>query len=307
MKFELDRLTDYSEAALILELRRVAELTDREKLTVGGFSKRSKVGVTTLRRRFGSWRGALEAAGLSHLFNPAPPATKSRVLARSLSTEQVLAEIRRVAQLLGRTELTSQDLREHALIGVDAIRRRFGSLKGAIRNAGLQESAHGRRYTDEECFENLLRVWTHYGRPPRHREMKLQPSIVGPKAYMVRWGTWSRALQAFIVSVDGDFEKPPQLASTIAALQPLTNGSRSQGDEQRIPLSLRYKVLVRDEFKCRLCGDSPAVNPGCRLHVDHLYPWSKGGKTVAENLRSLCQQCNLGKGSSLIENQCIRS
>jgi len=53
-----------------------------------------------------------------------------------------------------------------------------------------------RGYTDEECFENILTVWTHYGRPPMYKEMRLPPSRVGPKAYL-RWGTWLKALEAF--------------------------------------------------------------------------------------------------------------
>jgi 5-methylcytosine-specific restriction endonuclease McrA len=33
--------------------------------------------------------------------------------------------------------------------------------------------------------------------------------------------------------------------------------------------------------------------------VDHIVPWSKGGETILENLRTLCSKCNLGKGNVL--------
>jgi 5-methylcytosine-specific restriction endonuclease McrA len=56
-------------------------------------------------------------------------------------------------------------------------------------------------------------------------------------------------------------------------------------------------VLRRDGFKCVLCGRSPATEVGCRLQVDHLEPFSKGGKTTIENLRTLCERCNLGKSA----------
>jgi 5-methylcytosine-specific restriction endonuclease McrA len=36
--------------------------------------------------------------------------------------------------------------------------------------------------------------------------------------------------------------------------------------------------------------------PGITLHVDHLIAFSKGGVTVLDNLQTLCDSCNLGKG-----------
>lgn len=303
MKFALDRLPEYTDESLLAELRRVASSVGDGKLTISEFSKCSRVGVTTLRRRFGSWPRALEAAGLAHLCNPVQPATKSRVLSRYLSKDEILDEIRRVAGVVGRAEITAEDLREHAHIGVDAIRNRFGSLKRALRAAGFLETAHGRRYTDEECFENLLQVWTYRGRPPRYHEMKVQPSVVGPKAYIVRWGTWNRALHAFVERVGSESEEPPRPTLTQPASRAAEKTLREEEDDQRIRLGLRYKVLLRDHFKCRLCGNSPATDPTCRLHVDHIHPWSKEGKTIAQNLRTLCDQCNLGKSDSLAEGQ----
>ena len=59
--------------------------------------------------------------------------------------------------------------------------------------------------------------------------------------------------------------------------------------------SLRYEILRRDGFKCSLCGATAA--DGTKLHVDHIKPISKGGKTERSNLRTLCERCNLGKGA----------
>ena len=58
--------------------------------------------------------------------------------------------------------------------------------------------------------------------------------------------------------------------------------------------SLRYEVMRRDGFRCILCGRS-AKEDHVQLHVDHIQPVSKGGKTELSNLRTLCQDCNLGK------------
>ena len=57
--------------------------------------------------------------------------------------------------------------------------------------------------------------------------------------------------------------------------------------------SLRYDIMKRDGFRCTICG--AAASDGVKLHVDHIIPISKGGKTIPSNLRTLCERCNLGK------------
>lgn len=69
--------------------------------------------------------------------------------------------------------------------------------------------------------------------------------------------------------------------------------------EQRRKMSdkLRYEVMCRDGFRCQLCGVTQA--DGYKLHVDHIIPVSKGGKTEMSNLRTLCERCNMGKGDRI--------
>jgi 5-methylcytosine-specific restriction endonuclease McrA len=57
--------------------------------------------------------------------------------------------------------------------------------------------------------------------------------------------------------------------------------------------SLRYDILRRDEYRCCICG--VCASEGAKLHVDHIMPIAKGGKTVPDNLQTLCDRCNLGK------------
>ena len=64
-------------------------------------------------------------------------------------------------------------------------------------------------------------------------------------------------------------------------------------------LRLRFGVMKRDNFCCRACGASPALQPGLTLHVDHVKAWSVGGETVEENLQTLCEACNQGKSNVL--------
>lgn len=58
--------------------------------------------------------------------------------------------------------------------------------------------------------------------------------------------------------------------------------------------SVRFSILMRDEFTCRYCGRSA---PDVVLHVDHIIPRAKGGTNARENLVTACRECNLGKGA----------
>jgi len=66
-------------------------------------------------------------------------------------------------------------------------------------------------------------------------------------------------------------------------------------EREKLTAGLRYDILKRDNYKCQICGRTQA--DGVKLHVDHIIPIAKGGKTVPENLQTLCQDCNLGKGT----------
>lgn len=80
-----------------------------------------------------------------------------------------------------------------------------------MREFGFNTPLRSRKYTDDERFENLLKVWTFYGRQPNYSEMKKEPSAVGPKAYVIRWGSWKNALIAFLekitTNVSNDYTK----------------------------------------------------------------------------------------------------
>lgn len=58
---------------------------------------------------------------------------------------------------------------------------------------------------------------------------------------------------------------------------------------------LRNKVKERDNYTCQICGKYMPDEVG--LHIDHIIPISKGGKTVEQNLQVLCDKCNLRKSN----------
>jgi 5-methylcytosine-specific restriction endonuclease McrA len=66
-----------------------------------------------------------------------------------------------------------------------------------------------------------------------------------------------------------------------------------------LPAQLRFRILARAGFRCRCCGRSGST-PGVVLHVDHVVPLAAGGTSSEGNLRTACEECNLGKGTRAV-------
>jgi hypothetical protein len=305
-RFELDRLTDFSDASLLAEIRRVAAEIGSDVITEAAFDKRAKVSSSTVRRRFGGWEAALEAAGLRDRYGgPSLTAKLKRQDGRRMSDEDLVNELRRVGDRLGVEELTQADFNSHSSISSKTIITRLGSWHLALQRVGLRLSIRGRRHSEEEYFENLLTVWTHYGRQPKYREMDSWPSTIPAGAYEAKWGGWTKALVAFVDRANRDVDPlGSQSAPSVEVASPaLVSEAEGPGtaEKRKIPLGVRYDVLKRDRFRCVLCGRSPATHVGVELHVDHIWPDSKEGPATHDNLRTTCADCNIGKGNKIEE------
>lgn len=73
-----------------------------------------------------------------------------------------------------------------------------------------------------------------------------------------------------------------------------------------IPLDMKVEILLRDGFKCQICGKfltscrdaERFVKLGSGLfHIDHIVPVANGGRATMENLRLTCPTCNLDRKS----------
>lgn len=62
------------------------------------------------------------------------------------------------------------------------------------------------------------------------------------------------------------------------------------------------RLLINSPLKCANleCSKAP---PEVKLHIDHVFPASKGGGSKFENLRFLCQNCNLSKSDKLVRSK----
>lgn len=211
-----------------------------------------------------------------------------RVSGAPVSNDEILSDLRRAAESAGTTIMTQKLYSEFGHYHPSTALRRFGTWNTAVLAAGLQ-IANEISYTDDRLFENIMLLWQHFGRQPRRAELAKPPSVISQSAYLRRFRSWTDALTQFIDYANAQDTRPPGPGE-------IPKGHKKGRDPS---LRLRFRVMKRDNFLCQVCGASPALKPGLTLHVDHIVAWSLGGETVDENLRTLCEPCNLGKSNVL--------
>ena len=71
------------------------------------------------------------------------------------------------------------------------------------------------------------------------------------------------------------------------------------GDERHLSIrkftpKMKRAAYERQSGVCAACGKKFEID---QMHADHITPWSKGGRTVAENCKMLCADCNRRKSN----------
>jgi len=122
-KFELARAKNapVTDEKLIADLKRVAEISQTNKVTQQIYSKHGKYDVTNLGRRFGTWNKALEAAGLS-------------ISNQQYADEQLFENILVLWQHYGRQPRRSELATPPSAISQSAYNRRFSSWTQALES-----------------------------------------------------------------------------------------------------------------------------------------------------------------------------
>lgn len=290
MKFELEpENRGAPDAVLLDDLRTVAYQLAARYVSREQCDKLGRFHHKTLAKRFGSWNRALEKSGLE-VRKP-----------QMLSKEEVLADIKRVAEISGSASLTTEQYEQLGRYSVPPVQRLFGEWRHALAAAGLQtSSSYKKPLSQPELFENLERVWRALGRQPRQADLRDPISSLGHDIYCRRFGSWRKALEAFVeymtqpqVRLDetAKSDDPAPETERVTTNDAEASGSRTAG------WRLRFLVMRRDRFSCIHCGASPSSEPGTVLVIEHVVPWSKGGLTVFDNLQTLCEPCNGGKSN----------
>ncbi|MGF1449241.1 MAG: homing endonuclease associated repeat-containing protein [Opitutales bacterium] len=206
---------------------------------------------------------------------------------RDVPDTDLLADLARVAADLNNDRVTIDEYNERGTYHATTLTRRFGSWFTALEKAGLKRTRN-LNIPEEELFQNLVDVWQALGRQPKYNDLTSQLSNYCSGTYEKRFGTWRKALEAFVDWADG--------GATPVASEP-ANKKKTQRTKRNVNHRLRFLVMRRDNFKCVITGRSPATDPSVNLEVDHIVPWDKGGETVMENLQTLAREINAGKSN----------
>lgn len=218
---------------------------------------------------------------------------------RGVNDSELIADLKETASKLKKKSVTRDEQDEKGRFHSTTFIRRFGSWFGALEKAGLENTRTPMNLPEEALFQNLEEIWVKLGRQPKYAEVQKPFSKYSVGTYENRFGTWRKALEKFVAYVNnnentGPFEEANEFTS---------KENTSHKTKRGINWRLRFIVMRRDNFKCAICGRSPATDPSIILHVDHVKAWANGGETVLENLQTLCSKCNIGKSDLSQDHQ----
>ena len=136
---------------------------------------------------FGSWKNALEAAGL---------AAEEVYRYRSWDEDSILEEIRKL-KALG-ADLSSKVMDEMANPLIATARRRFGNWGNAVEKAGIDytEIRRRRRWTKEEIVDGILELKEKGVMLRSGAVRKEAPALFAAACKPRFFGSWSQALKA---------------------------------------------------------------------------------------------------------------
>ena len=211
----------------------------------------------------------------------------------SVSNEELLSDLKRVFEICNSGSLTMKQYSSNGKYDCSTFLRRFETWNKALDKANIPLAQQF--WTEYDLFENLENVWEKKGSQPRRRDMDNKYlSHISSGAYLRKFGRWSDALKAFVNFINAKESIDPYREMQQERIE--SNGHQTKRD---VSLRLRFKVFQRDNFKCCICGASPATDSSVQLHVDHIIPWSRGGETIIDNLQTLCSRCNSGKSNMI--------
>jgi len=290
---------------LFEEIERVWQAKGRRP-TYAEFRKASRFGISVYESHFGGWRKAVEAFSKS---KGVPVQGKAGTWA---TKEVLLDELRAIRRKRPGDLLTYEFYKTNGgTYSRGAFSNHFGNWPNAVKAVG-NISGRQARYSTDELFDEMQRLWEQLGRQPNYDDMQ-KAGKISPQSYHKRFGSWTKAIHAFCEDRNSDsaLAAPPlEHLNSIKVSSARDNNNSpvtipsADADPvvvvhktgRSVPPRLRWRVFARDDFTCKKCGRSPRKH-GVALQADHVTAWTNGGETVLENLQTLCEDCNRGKSN----------
>jgi len=230
----------------------------------------------------------------------------NRYQINKIPKSKVIEELKRVVELYDYRRFTRHEFDKVAKIckGTTVLNV-FGTWQQALEAIGrtLEKRQIDRSIISTKVlFEEMERIWRLIGHRPSKNEWDISKPQYSYTTYKTRFKGWTNACLKFIESKMGYGILESDNDITTESQNEKLDGKTPKHvlkDLRTIPLKIRLQVLERDKFRCVFCGKSPATDIGVKLHIDHIIPFSKGGKTTLDNLQTLCYECNLGKGNAI--------
>lgn len=298
-------LENVTEADLFKEIDRIWKAKGRRP-SYSEFNKTSQLGIRVYETRYGSWTKAIEAFC---------KANKILVqgLARGRPTKDILLAELQSAQLKHPGSILTYDSYKAngGTYSRSVFVAGFGSWTTAVNTAG-SISGKQARYSRDNLFDEIQRLWEKFGRQPTQVQMWKQGNI-SPKCYSREFGSWTKAIHAFcddrnVDSAPTAIPEPPSgdkdIIEPIVSDAPVDIPSKNIAPRviahttgRTVSPKLRFRVFMRDGMKCKVCARSRANYPDLEFEADHVVAYARGGETVFDNLQTLCKECNRGKSN----------
>jgi hypothetical protein len=173
-----DALPVYSDSAIIEDLRRISESSPNEPFTRAFYSNHGQYSDDHIRRKFGGWREALDAAGIGGRY--AGPQITERMKSqpgRAKSDEQILDEIRDISTSLARiSRQTPKSGRTYCLTDLAAFRQHSDRLASnrPVSDADILKTRYLRTSSKFGRTMVVLRPYPKW--TGRHRRLARRPT-----------------------------------------------------------------------------------------------------------------------------------
>ena len=191
MKYQIHKVhRNSADEDILQDIRRVATIIGKPKLTRDEYKEYGEYGTTTIRRHFGSWDDALLLAGLtiSHCGISKHETCNSE--------DDFFQDLRDVATRLGAETVTTDEYRMHGRYNYSHMVKVYHSWDVILKKAGLNSTKYrigkGKQISAVELFKEMQRVWDEIERQPKVKDFHNGLFKFSLNAYCRRFGSWQK-------------------------------------------------------------------------------------------------------------------